>query len=108
MKSLFRSRLINFLARINRFQNSKFFKTDQFFGTAYTGRISTSFFQAVSLYNSAKVAEIMTHPGYIEGLDGIQTRLLKQREDELNALCDEKTRLYFEKAKIELVHYGQL
>jgi hopanoid biosynthesis associated protein HpnK len=108
MKSLFRSRLINFLARINRFQNSKFFKTDQFFGTAYTGRISTSFFQAVSLYNSAKVAEIMTHPGYIEGLDGAQTRLLKQREDELNALCDEKTRLYFEKAKIELVHYGQL
>jgi predicted glycoside hydrolase/deacetylase ChbG (UPF0249 family) len=50
----------------------------------------------------------MTHPGFAEGLNPAETRLLEQREAELNALCNEQTRLYFEKAGIQLVHYGQL
>jgi predicted glycoside hydrolase/deacetylase ChbG (UPF0249 family) len=54
------------------------------------------------------LAEIMTHPGFVDGLDPNKTRLVQQRKGELDALCSEKTRQYFTDAGIKLVHYGQL
>ena len=108
IKGLIRSKIIRLLARINKLQNPRYFKTDGFLGIAHTGQINVSFFRSVSLQNSASVLEIMTHPGFTEGLNPAKTRLLEQREIELDALCSERTKLYFEKAGIELVHYGQL
>jgi hopanoid biosynthesis associated protein HpnK len=103
-----RAGLIRPLARINRMQEPGLLKTNAFFGIAHTGKIDISFFKAVTLYNSAAIVEVMTHPGYADGLDPDKTRLVDQRKAELDALCSERTKQYFRDAKIELVHYGQL
>jgi chitin disaccharide deacetylase len=107
-KGVFRSRIIRCLAQFNARQNSSYFKTTEFLGIAHTGRIDTAFFNAVSLYNKASIVEIMTHPGFKEGLDVTRTRLVEQREMELRALCSEQTKAGFKEAQIQLVHYGQL
>jgi len=96
------------MAKINRWQNPAFFKTDVLLGIAHVGTINAAFLRAVSLYNSAATAELMTHPGYTYDLDAGKTRLFKQREVELEALCSEKTKQSFKNAGIKLVHYGQL
>ena len=103
-----RASLVRTMAKINRWQNPSLFKTDALLGAAHTGNINVNFFKAVSLYNTASTAEVMTHPGYTYDLDATRTRLVKQREIELEALCSEKTRQYFRNAGIKLVHYGQL
>jgi predicted glycoside hydrolase/deacetylase ChbG (UPF0249 family) len=99
---------VRIMAKINCLQNRSFFKTDALLGVAHTGNINVNFFRAVSLYNTAATAEVMTHPGYIYDLDTSTTRLVKQRQVELEALCSEKTKQYLKDAGIKLVHYGQL
>ncbi len=103
-----RAKLIRLMAKINRIQKSSLFKTGALLGIAHTGKIDTAFFRAVALYNTAAIAEVMTHPGFIDGLDKHKTRLIQQRVLELDALCSEKTRQYIRDAGIKLVHYGQL
>jgi hopanoid biosynthesis associated protein HpnK len=99
---------VRIMAKINRLQNRDFLKNDALLGIAHTGKIDVNFFKAVALYNSAKTAEVMTHPGFVDGLNPEKTRLIHQRKIELDALCGEKTKQYLEDAGIELVHYGQL
>ena len=96
------------MAMMNRLQNPDFLKTDALLGIAHTGKIDVNFFRAVVLYNSAATAELLTHPGYIDGLDPAKTSLLNQRKAELDALCSEKTSQYFKDAGIKLLHYGNL
>ena len=103
-----RAQKIRLMAKLNRMQNTDFFKTDALLGIAHTGKIDVNFFKAVALYNSAATAEVMTHPGFIDGLDPSKTRLLYQRKVELEALCSEKTKKYFKDAGVKLVHYGEL
>jgi len=103
-----RAGIVRAMARINRLQNPSFFKTDMLLGIAHTGRIDESFFQAVACQSSFATAEVMTHPGFAEGLAGEKTRLVGERKAELDALCSEKTKQYFKDAGIRLVHYGQL
>lgn len=103
-----RAQKIRIMAKINRVQNPDFLKTDVFLGIAHTGKIDVNFFKAVALYNSAATVEVMTHPGFIDGLDPAKTRLLHQRKVELEALCSRKTKQYFEDAGVKLVHYGKL
>jgi predicted glycoside hydrolase/deacetylase ChbG (UPF0249 family) len=103
-----KARLIRIMARINRLQDPSFFKTDVLLGVAHTGKIDTDFFRAVALYNRAPVAEIMTHPGFTEGLEKFKTKLVQQRKIELDTLCNEKTKQCLRNAGIKLVHYGQL
>ncbi|MGB7582654.1 MAG: ChbG/HpnK family deacetylase [Sedimentisphaerales bacterium] len=103
-----RASLIRTMAKINRFQNSAFFKTDWLLGVNHVGKINTAFMRAVSLYNIASTAEVMTHPGYTYDLDATRTRLVKQREIEIEALCSEKTKQSFNEAGIKLINYGQL
>jgi len=100
--------LIRPLARINRLQNPILLKTRAVLGIAHTGNIDVDFFKAVALYNSIEVVEIMTHPGYSDGLDARRTRLIEQRKLELEALCSEKTKQYLKDADIELVNYATL
>jgi predicted glycoside hydrolase/deacetylase ChbG (UPF0249 family) len=99
---------IRTMAKINCWQDRSFFKTDALLGVAHTGRINVNFFQAVSLYNSAATAEVMTHPGYTYDIDATRTRLVKERQAELEALCSEKTKQYLRDAGINLVHYGRI
>ena len=82
------------LARINRMQNKDFLKNDALLGIAHTGKIDVNFFKAIALYNSAATVEVMTHPGFVDGLDADKTRLLHQRKVELDAICSEKTKQY--------------
>jgi predicted glycoside hydrolase/deacetylase ChbG (UPF0249 family) len=103
-----RASLIRLMAKINRWQNPAFFKTDALLGVAHVGTINAAFMRAVSLYNTTSTAELMTHPGYTYDLDAGKTRLFKQREIELSTLCDPKTKQYFKDANIKLVNYGQL
>lgn len=103
-----RAKIVRTLARINHLQNRDLLKTDSFLGVAHTGKIDVNFFRDAALYSRGQVIEIMTHPGYLDGLDSSKTRLLKQRELELDALCSEKTKRYLKDAKFELIHYGQL
>jgi hopanoid biosynthesis associated protein HpnK len=103
-----RAKAIRIMARINRIQNSAFLKTDCLLGVAHTGKIDANFFKAVALYNSATTAEVMTHPGFEDGIDPAKTRLLHQRKGEFEALCSERTKQYLKNAGIKLVHYGQL
>lgn len=107
-KSRKRALIVRLMARSNRRRNPSFFKTDALLGVAHTGNINIDFFKSVSLYNTCAVAEVMTHPGYSYDLDRSVTRLVKQREIELEALCSEITKEYFKLAGIKLVHYGQL
>jgi predicted glycoside hydrolase/deacetylase ChbG (UPF0249 family) len=100
--------LVRTMAKINRWQNRSFFKTNALLGVAHTGKINTNFLRAVSLYNPVATAELLTHPGYTGDLDSSQTRLVRQREIEIEALCSEKTKQCLNDARIKLVHYGQL
>jgi hopanoid biosynthesis associated protein HpnK len=99
---------IRAMARINHMQNGDFLRNDVLLGVAHTGKIDVNFFRAVALYNSAATAEVVTHPGFIDGLDSVSTTLVRQRKAELDALCSEKTKQYLKDAQIKLVHYGQL
>jgi chitin disaccharide deacetylase len=103
-----RASLVRTMSKINRWQNPAFFKTDALLGVNHVGKINTVFMRAVSMYNTASTAEVMTHPGYTYDLDATGTRLVKQREIELEALCSEKTKRAFNEADIKLIHYGQL
>ena len=103
-----RAKLIRIMAKLNHIQNRNLLKTDALLGVAHTGKIDANFFKAVSLYNPARTAEVMTHPGLPDGLDPEKTRLIKQRKVELEALCSERTKQYLKDAGIKLVHYGQL
>ncbi len=103
-----RTKILRIMAKINRIQNSTFLKTDCLLGVAHTGKIDLNFFKAVALYNPTATAEVMTHPGLEDGLDPAKTRLLHQRKAELQAICSEKTKQYFNDTGIKLVHYGKL
>jgi predicted glycoside hydrolase/deacetylase ChbG (UPF0249 family) len=107
-KGLIKSYIIRNMARLNRLQGPGLFRTSEFLGIAHTGRIDVDFLKAAFLYNSAPVVEIMTHPGFAEGLGQSGSRLVEQRLKELQALCSEQTKFYLSKAEIELVNYGQL
>ena len=103
-----RASLVRTMSKINRWQNPAFFKTDALLGVNHVGKINTVFMRAVSMYNTASTAEVMTHPGYTYDLDAAKTHLVKEREIEIEALCSEKTKRFFNEANIKLIHYGQL
>ena len=105
-----RASIVRKMALINRRQNSRFLKTDALLGIAHTGKINQSFWRVVARYgdNQPPVVEVMTHPGYTEGLEAADTRLIKQRKVELDALCSERTRAFLSDTGMALVHYGQL
>ena len=103
-----RAKKVRIMAKINRMQDPGLLKIDALLGVAHTGKINADFFKAVAFYNTAATVEVMTHPGYADGLDPAKTRLIRQRKVELEALCSEKTKQHFKDAKVKLVHYGNL
>ncbi len=103
-----RARIVRTMAKINRKQNDRFIKNDMFLGTAHTGKIDIDFWRQVVKNPFDGVVEVMTHPGFAEGLDPKRTRLVEQRQVELEALCSDKVRKLLVDANIELTHYGKL
>ncbi len=103
-----RARIVRTMAKINRWQNDTFIKNDMFLGTAHTGIIDIDFWRQVAKTGLCGVVEVMTHPGFIEGLDQTRTRLIEQRQVELEALCSDQVRKSLTDANIELTHYGKL
>jgi len=103
-----RAAIVRTMAIINRKQNPIFLKTQAVLGIAHTGKIDIDFLKTAALQDFAEAVEIITHPGFIDGLDKIKTRLIHERKMELDALCDKITRQYFKDAAVKLVHYGQL
>jgi len=103
-----RAGIIRIMANINRRQNPAFFKTQAVLGIAHTGRINVDFLKAAIINSRAETTEIITHPGFIDGLDPTKTRLVQQRKMELDALCDKEIRQYFKDAAVKLIHYGQI
>ena len=96
------------MARVNRWQNDSVIKNDAFYGIAHTGKADDEFWQAVCIAAKTEVAEVMTHPGYRQGLDPARTRLIDERVVELEALCSESTKKAIADSGIELIHYGVL
>ncbi len=86
--------------------DKRFIKNDVFFGIAHTGRIDDAFWSELSKTQFIGVAEVMTHPGYPQGLKN--TRLLEQRKTELKWLCAPSTKQTLAEAGIKLVHYGNI
>ncbi len=112
-----RTRFVRMMARINRLQNPKFLKTKATYGIAHTGKIDINFFKALSselstpascCRKTAAGAEVMTHPGYIDGLEKFKTRLVEQRRLEFDTLCSKEVRKFLQDAGVKLIHYGQL
>jgi hopanoid biosynthesis associated protein HpnK len=104
-KDKIRALLIRNLANYCQKIDSRFIKTDIFFGLAHTGRMDDNLWGEIAQTQYSGVAEVMTHPGYPEGL--VNTRLVKEREVELNALCG-STKQMLQNAGIELVNFGNL
>jgi hopanoid biosynthesis associated protein HpnK len=103
-----RAHIVRMMAVINRKQNDTFIKNDMFLGVAHTGKIDVDFWQMVAKNSVGGVVEVMTHPGFAEGLDPRRTRLIEQRQVELEALCSEETKKSLADVNIELTHYGKL
>lgn len=95
-------------AKINRFQEKEFIKTEAFYGSSHLGKIDVSLIKALSLYNRAPTAELMTHPATEDEPQRPYRVIELSRKAELEALCDDRSKKYIRDAKIELVHYGQL
>lgn len=103
-----RARVVSLMARINRLQNSAVVKNDAFFGLAHTGAINEEFWIKVCRCGFDGVVEVMTHPGYVDGLDPDKTRLIEERKVELESLRSDEVKQAVAEAKIELIHYGKL
>jgi len=84
----------------------RFIKNDICFGIAHTGRIDDAFWSEIGRTQFVGVAEVMTHPGYPEGLG--KTRLVEQRKVELKWLCAPSTKQILADAGLKLVHYGNI
>jgi hopanoid biosynthesis associated protein HpnK len=100
--------VVRTMAKINRMQDPRLLKNDALLGVTHLGKIDVNFFKAVTLYNHAQIAEVMTHPGLDGGYEAGAGGLLHQKKVEFEALCSERTKQFFEEARVKLVHYGQL
>jgi len=102
-----RARTVRLMARANRASNPALLKTNCLLGVAHTGCINTDYYKALAnCPHLGPTIELMTHPGYPEGLDHNTTRLINQRQIELDALCSQQAKNSLAQAGLKLVHYG--
>jgi len=103
-----RARTVRNMAKVCRCIDATFIKNQCLFGLVHTGRIDGEFWSVLVGKMPPGPAEVMTHPGYAEGLDATKTRLIAQRLVELEAMCSDRTKKLIKDAGIELTHYGKL
>jgi chitin disaccharide deacetylase len=82
---------------------------DKFFGVKLTGMLDSTAIRSMMKSLGEGTAELMCHPGVYDGdLERARTRLKRERERELEALCDPSVRLVAEEHGIELINYREL
>jgi hopanoid biosynthesis associated protein HpnK len=82
---------------------------DRFFGVGLTGMLHGAAIRSIMESLREGTAELMCHPGiWDEDLDRGQTRLKRERERELEALCDPSLRRFAEERGIDLITYREL
>jgi hopanoid biosynthesis associated protein HpnK len=97
------------MARMDKFLNSGLTVNKRLLGVAHTGKIDENFWLALCSCDKLNgVSEVMTHPGFSKGLDREQTRLVEQRQTELDALCSQKVRDAINNAGLELINYANV
>jgi predicted glycoside hydrolase/deacetylase ChbG (UPF0249 family) len=79
---------------------------DWFYGLATTGHTDVATIEALAKAAPEGIGELMVHPGYATDIVG-KTRLVAEREAEMEALCDRRARAAVEGAGIRLVRYGE-
>jgi len=78
-------------------------------GIVATGHLNVNLFQNIADNMPEGTWEFVCHPGYVDAdLDGIRTRLRRQREEELAVLTSAEARQALESRDIELISYKQL
>jgi chitin disaccharide deacetylase len=78
-------------------------------GIVATGHLNGNLFQNIADNMPEGTWEFVCHPGYVDSdLDGIRTRLRRQREEELAVLTSREARNALERRGIELISYNQL
>ena len=78
-------------------------------GIVATGHLNGNLFQNIADNMPEGTWEFVCHPGYVDAdLDGISTRLRRQREEELAVLTSVEARQALESRGIELISYRQL
>jgi predicted glycoside hydrolase/deacetylase ChbG (UPF0249 family) len=78
-------------------------------GIVATGHLNGNLFQNIADNMPEGTWEFVCHPGYVDAdLEGISTRLRRQREEELAVLTSVEARQALESRGIELISYRQL
>ena len=80
--------------------------TDWFFGLGTTGRTDREIWQRLVERMPKGLGELMVQPGYVGDVTPQDTRLLKERVVEMEALCDPRLRAGLAAAGVRLVRYG--
>jgi hopanoid biosynthesis associated protein HpnK len=82
---------------------------NRFFGVKLTGMIDSMAIRSILEAPWEGTAELMCHPGlHDDELEQARTRLKRERERELEALCDPSLRLIAERHGVELIDYRGL
>ncbi|HKO03784.1 MAG TPA: ChbG/HpnK family deacetylase [Candidatus Acidoferrales bacterium] len=82
---------------------------DYFYGVSSTGYLDRGTLEDVLRDVPDGVSELMCHPGYVDAaLERVETRLVRQRETELEAVAGPEARNLVERFGIQLVSYRAL
>jgi hopanoid biosynthesis associated protein HpnK len=82
---------------------------DYFYGVSATGFLNRGTLEDILRDVPDGVSELMSHPGYVDAaLERVETRLVAQREMELDALTWPGARILLEELGIQLVTYRAL
>jgi predicted glycoside hydrolase/deacetylase ChbG (UPF0249 family) len=102
------ARLLRMFGWVDRLFVGRLRGTAGTWGIAHTGAISAEWLTLAAERGPQSTLEIMVHPGYSRDLAPAISRLTGSRDLELDALCDPAVRTAFQRAGVELIHYGQL
>ena len=82
---------------------------DRFLGVGLTGMLDSASIRRMMKSLKGGTAELMCHPGLCDDdLERAPTRLKREREVELEALCDPSLRLFAAEQGIDLINYQEL
>jgi hopanoid biosynthesis associated protein HpnK len=82
---------------------------NHFFGIAVTGFLDTDILKTIICHVPEGTSELMCHPGYVDAdLTDTHTRLLKQREREIQAMIQPEIKRLLVQHGIELISYRHL
>ena len=102
------ARLLRMFGWVDRLFAGRLRGTAGTWGIAHTGSISAEWLSLAAQFAPQSALEIMVHPGYSRDLEPAISRLTDSRDRELQALCEPAVRSAFQRAGVELIHYGQL